>query len=99
LKNITTSEIPKPDPELVRQDLARLKAEFKAAKFEAYIDIYKSTHAMLKSMYYYQKYLDPGLKRRCQKWCENFNYANDALHRITGKKEKFTVTDPSMIQL
>jgi len=99
LKNITTSEIPKPDPELVRQDLTRLKQEFKASKLEAYIDIYKGTHAMLKHIYYYQKYLEPGLKRRCQKWCENFNYANDALKRITGKMEKFVVTDPVMIQL
>jgi hypothetical protein len=99
LKNITTSEIPKPDPELARQDLVRLKQEFKAAKFEAYIDIYKGTHAMLKHIYYYQKYLAPGLKRSCQKWCENFNYANHALELITGKKEKFVVTDPTMIQL
>ena len=40
-----------------------------------------------------------GLKRRCQKWCEYFNYANRALELITGKKEKFVVTDPSAIQL
>jgi hypothetical protein len=99
VKNITTSEIPKPDPELAQHDLVRLKQEFKAAKFEAYIDIYKGTHAMLKHIYHYQKYLEPGLKRRCQKWCEAFNYANHALELITGKKEKFVVIDPTMIQL
>jgi hypothetical protein len=99
LKNIVTTDIPKPDPELVRQDLAMLKREFKSCKFEAYIDIYKGTHAMLKNIYYYQKYLEPGLKRRCRKWCDDFNYANHALELITGKKEKFAVTDPNLIQL
>jgi hypothetical protein len=99
VKNITTTEIPKPDPEVVRQDLAQLKQGFKDAKFEAYIDIYKGTHAMLKQMYYFQKYLEPGLKRRCLKWCEDFNYANHALELITGKKEKFIVTDPAVIEL
>jgi hypothetical protein len=99
LKNITSSEIPKPDPDLVRQDLKRLREEFKAGKFEGYIDIYQGAHAMLKSMYHFQKYLEPGLRRRCQKWCEDFNYANDALKKITGKKEKFIVQDPDLIQL
>jgi hypothetical protein len=99
VKNITTTEIPKPDPELVRQDLAGLKLAFKEGKFEAYVDIYKGTHAMVKHIYFFQKYLEPGLKRRCQKWCEDFNYANHALELITGKKEKFVVTDPTAIQL
>jgi hypothetical protein len=99
VKNITTTEIPRPDPEVVRQDIAQLKQAFKEAKLGAYIDIYKGTHAMLKHLYYFQKYLEPGLKRRCQKWCEDFNYANHALELITGKKEKFVVTDPSAIEL
>jgi len=54
---------------------------------------------MLKHVYFFQKYLEPGLKRRCQKWCEDFNYANHALELITGKKEKFVVTDPASIEL
>ncbi len=99
VKNITTSEIPKPDPEVVRQDLAQLKQAFNDGKFEAYVDIYNGTHAMLKHIYMFQKYMEPGLKRRCQKWCEDFNYANHALELITGKKEKFVVTDPAAIQL
>jgi len=99
VKNITTSEIQKPEPELVRQDLAQLKQAFKEGKFESYIDIYKGTHAMMKHIYMFQKYLEPGLKRRCHKWCEDFNYANRALELITGKKEKFVVTDPAAIEL
>ena len=99
VKNITTTEIPKPEPDLVRRDLAQLKQAFKDAKFESYVDIYKGTHAMLKHIYYFEKYLEPGLKRRCVKWCVDFNYANRALELITGKKEKFVVTDPSAIEL
>jgi len=99
VKNITTTEIPQPNPEIVRQDLAQLKQAFKSAKFESYIDIYKGTHAMLKHVYHFQKYLEPGLKRRCHKWCEDFNYANRALELITGKKEKFVVADPAAIEL
>lgn len=98
-KNIATSAIPKPDPEMVRQDLANLKAEFINAKYGLYIDIYKGAHAMLKFMYHYEKYLEPGLKRRCQKWCENFNYANHALELITGKKQKFVEAERGTIEL
>jgi hypothetical protein len=100
IRNIQTTAIPKPDPEIVRQDLARLKAEFKTGNFAAYIDVYKGTHAMLKHLYHFQKYLEPGLKRRCTKWREEFNYVNTALQLITGKKEKFNAPpDLTTIQL
>jgi hypothetical protein len=91
LKNIVTTEIPKPDPEKVRGHLAELKQEFKTNKYALYIDIYKGTHAQMKNMYHYEKYLEPGIKRGCRKWCDDFNYANHALELITGKKEKFKV--------
>jgi hypothetical protein len=99
IKNITTSDIPKPDPEIVKADLSRLKEVFKTEKLALYVDIYKGTHAMLKHMYFLEKYLEPGLKRKCNKWCDDFNYANHALELITGRKEKFKVEDPAMIQL
>jgi hypothetical protein len=99
LKNITTTEIPKPDPEKVRAHLTELKQEFRKNKFELYIDVYKGTHAQLKGMYYYEKYLEPGLKRDCRKWCNDFNYANHALELFTGKKEKFKVENNEGIQL
>jgi hypothetical protein len=91
LKNITTTEIPKPDPEKVRGHLAELKQEYKTNKYALYIDIYKGTHAQMKNMYNYEKYLEPGIKRGCRKWIDDFNYANHALELITGKKEKFKV--------
>jgi hypothetical protein len=54
---------------------------------------------MVKHIYFFEKYLEPGLKRRCRKWCDDFNYANNALEMITGKKEKFILTNPDLIQL
>jgi hypothetical protein len=100
LKDIDTTPIPAPDPALVRQDLAQLKEDFKNNGYAAYVDVYKGLHAMLKSIYIWEKYLEKGLKRRCQKWCDDFNYANTALEAITGKKEKFVAPpDPTQIQL
>ncbi len=99
LKNITTTEIPKPDPEKVRAHLAELKQEFRKNKFELYIDVYKGTHAQMKGIYYYEKYLDPVVKKNCRKWIADFNYANHALELITGKKEKFKVENNEGIQL
>lgn len=100
LKDITTSEIPQPSVELVRQDLENLKVEFFENKLAEYIDIYKDNHAMLKSMYWFEKYIEPAIKRRCKTWCDNFNYANHALELITKKKEKFVpVKEEDMISL
>jgi len=66
-------------------------AEIKNKNYDAVISL---TKAML------GKYLEPGLKRRCVKWCDDFNYANRALELITGKKEKFKAPpDPAQIQL
>ena len=99
LKNITTAEIPKPDPEKPRQDIQILKAEFKRSKLDQYIDVYKGTHAMLRHLYPYTKYLEPALLRQCRKWVEEFNTANEALQKITGKMEKFHVEKPDQIEL
>jgi len=89
IKNITTSPIPKPDPEIVKADLARLKEEFKQNNLAAYIDVYKGVHAMMKNTYLFRRYLEKGLPQMARKWCDDFNYANDAVKAITGKKQKF----------
>lgn len=100
LKDITTSSAPLPDVELVKKDLERLKEEFFQHKMANYIDIYKDNHAMLKFIYHFEKYLEPGLKKRCTRWCDNFNYANHALELITKKKDKFVpVKEEEMIEL
>jgi hypothetical protein len=100
LSNITTTPPKLPPVELVREDLKNLKAEFFEHKLSEYIDIYKDNYAMLKSMYYYQRYIDPAIRRRCQRWCDNFRIANKVLEEITKKKEVFVPTrDEDMIQL
>jgi hypothetical protein len=100
LKNITTSSPPILDVEIVKKDLERLKAEFFELKMAEYIDIYRGNHAMVKFIYHFEKYIEPQIKRRCKKWCEDFNYANHALELITKKKETFIpIKEEDMIQL
>jgi hypothetical protein len=100
VRDITTSPPPTPDVALVKADLKRLKDEFFQFKMSEYIDIYRDNHAMVKFVYYFEKYLDPQIKRRCKKWCDDFNYANHALELITKKKEVFVpVKEEDMIQL
>lgn len=100
VRNIQTSPAAIPDASVIRDDIKRLKGEFFKNKFGDYVDIYRNTYAMLKHMYYFEKYLEPGLKRRCRKWCDDFNYANNALEMVTKKKEEFIpVQEHDMIQL
>lgn len=100
LKNITTSPPPFPDAEIIRADIKRLKDEFFEFKLDQYIDIYRGTYAMMKHVYCFQKYMASDLMKRCRKWCDNFNYANTALEKVTKKKEHFNpVKDEDMIEL
>ena len=100
VNNITTSPPPMPEVSVIREDIKRLKEEFFEYKLSEYIDIYKDNYAMTKFIYHFEKYLEPGLRRRCKKWCDDFNYANHALEEVTKKKEKFIpVKDEDMIQL
>ncbi|MCU7550414.1 hypothetical protein OCK74_14935 [Chitinophagaceae bacterium LB-8] len=100
VKDITTSPIPVPSVELVREDLKRLKEEFFECKLSEYIDIYNGNHAMMKFIYHFEKYIKPEVKRRCKKWVDSFNYANHALELITKKKEIFVpVKEEDMYQL
>lgn len=55
---------------------------------------------MMKFIYHFEKYLEPELKKRCKKWCDNFNYANNALEAVTKKNETFKpVKEENMIEL
>jgi hypothetical protein len=100
LKDITTSPPPTPDVALVKADLEKLKVEFFQLKMIEYIDIYRGTHAMIKHVYYLERYLDTQMMRRCKKWCDDFNYANHALEVITKKRDVFVpVKEEDMIQL
>jgi hypothetical protein len=100
LKDITTSGVKAPSVDIINQDLARLKEEFFQYSLADYVDIYNGNHAMMKYIYHFEKYLEQELKKKCRRWCDNFNYANHALEMITKKKEVFIpVKEEDMIQL
>lgn len=99
-RDVQPTDPPKPDVQIVKDDLKRLKEEFFQFKMEEYIDIYRDNHAMTKFEYHYEKYLNPTMKSMCRKWCDSFNYANHALELLTKKKEKFIlVKEDDMIEL
>ena len=100
LRDISSSPPKPPSADSIKEDIGRLKQEFFQYSLGDYVDIYDSNHAMMKSIYFYQKYLEPDIKKRCKRWCENFNYANHALELVTKKKEVFVpVKEEDMIQL
>ncbi len=45
-------------------------------------------HAMFKHIYYWDKYVNPETKKRCQNWCSQFNYAKEALKLIKQVKSE-----------
>jgi hypothetical protein len=82
-KNIETSPYPPPSEDIVNKHIASLWEEFHENKLADYIDIYRdNTWAMFKFEYHFDRYLKPELKKRCKKWCDDFNYANHALKKI-----------------
>jgi hypothetical protein len=100
MSDITSAPAKAPSLDIIKKDIERLKQEFFQYNLSDYIDIYKGNHAMMKFIYHFEKYLEPELKKRCKRWCENFNYANHALESVTNKKEIFIpVKEEDMIQL
>lgn len=98
--DVSTSPPPAPQLNTIKADLKRLKEDFFKNKFSDYVDIYHENHAMMKFEYYFDKYLDSNVKRKCRKWCDDFNYANHAIALVTNKKEKFIpIKEEDMIQL
>ncbi|MES2329644.1 MAG: hypothetical protein V4539_08585 [Bacteroidota bacterium] len=99
-KNVPESPRVLPSADAVRQELKTLKQTFLQNKYEEYIDIYNGSFAMIKHIYYFEKYMEPGLKRQLHKWCSSFNEANTLIVDITKKKEKFIpVSEENMISL
>jgi hypothetical protein len=90
LKDIQAIDIKKPPVDLILRDLGRLRQEFTIGGLEFYIDIYKGNHAMPRQIRQFEKYLEPGLRRRCRKWCDEFNYANHALELVAARKNPQT---------
>jgi hypothetical protein len=100
IQDIVESSPKAPPAEVIKADLERLKQEFFEYKLSDYVDIYSGNHAMMKHVYYFEKYIKPETKKRCRKWCESFNYANHAFKLVTNKTEKFIpVKEDDMITL
>ena len=82
LKNIESIPYSAPSKEIVKEHISALMDDFKKFKLSEYVDIFDDSYAMIKSIYYFDRYLKPELKKQCRKWCEDFNYANHALKEI-----------------
>jgi hypothetical protein len=94
LRDISSTPVQLPERAVVQVDLDQLQQEFLAGKYAQYVDVHKGTHAMLKFIYPYEKYLEAGLRRRLSHWCDQFNTANGVLKEITGKKQVFIPVAP-----
>lgn len=79
LRDINTTPYTLPSDDIIKKHIASLKEEFKRDNLSEYIDVYHDTYAMMKFEYHFERYLNPELKKRCRKWCEDFDYANRAL--------------------
>ena len=79
LKDIETFPYHHPPKEDVKKHIETLQEEFQKFKMAEFIDIYHNTYAMVKHIYYFDQYINPEVKKRCQKWCSQFNYAQNAL--------------------
>jgi hypothetical protein len=90
--DITSSAAKPPPRDIIKEDIKNLKREYRQNDFDEYVDIYRDKHAMLKKIYWFDKYLEPGIKSRCNKWIKDFNYANDALEKVKqAEKERASI--------
>jgi hypothetical protein len=80
--DIETSAAKPPAREIIRTDIKRLKFEFMRQGLDDYIDVYHDRFAMMKHIYFFDRYLEPGIKSRCVKWIKDFNYAKEALEHV-----------------
>ena len=83
LENIFTSPPPAPAIELVKDHLSRLRNEYAENKYSNYIDVYENNYAMIKFEYLWNHYMNSEIKRNIKKWCQEFNYANEAIRSLT----------------
>ena len=83
LENIFTSPPPAPSIDLVKDHLTRLRNEYAENKYSNYIDVYENNYAMIKFEYLWNQYMNSEIKKNIKKWCQEFNYANEAFKSLT----------------
>lgn len=82
LQDIETEPYNHPPKERVLKHVDALMDEFRNYKLAEFIDIYHEDYAMVKHIYYFDRYLEPAKRKQCDKWCFEFNYAQNALKEI-----------------
>ncbi len=82
LKDIESQPYNHPPKEKVLAHIDVLMEEFNNDKLIEYIDIFNDNYAMYKQIYYFDRYVDPDIKKKCNRWCFEFNYAQTALREI-----------------
>jgi hypothetical protein len=82
LHDIVTSPAKPPARDIIRTDIKNLKRKFRQYGLDDYIDVYRDKYAMMKYIYFFDKYMEPTIRSRCKKWVKDFNYANTALETV-----------------
>lgn len=82
LRDIDSQPYNHPPKEKVLDHIDSLLKEFEADKLVEFIDIFNDDYAMVKYIYYFDRYLNPVKRKQCDKWCFEFNYAQTALKEI-----------------
>ena len=82
LKDIETEPYNHPPKEKVLMHIDDLMEEFNKYKLVEFVDIFQEDYAMVKHIYYFNRYLEPAKRKQCDKWCFEFNYAQNALKEI-----------------
>ncbi|WP_282126994.1 hypothetical protein [Marinifilum flexuosum] len=82
LTDITSEPYNHPPKEKVLKHIDSLMKEYESLKLNEFIDIFENSHAMVKHIYYLDRYLEPSKRKQCAKWCFEFNYAQTALREI-----------------
>lgn len=82
LEDITSQPYNHPPKEKVLNHIDELIKEFEKLKLIEFIDIFNDNYAMVKHIYFFDRYLEPIKRKLCDKWCFEFNYAQTALKEI-----------------
>jgi len=85
LKDIELTTCAPPDIEIVKNHIKVLKKKYDEENLSDYIELY-NTWAYLKVRYHFTRYVDQEKLKICKKWCNDFNYANEALREIIKTK-------------
>lgn len=82
LRDINSQPYNHPPKEKIINQIDALREEYEKSKLAEFIDIFQNDYAMVKHLYYFDRFLDPDKKKQYAKWCFEFNYVQNALKEI-----------------